>query len=55
MMETELVSEMLVFDLTLTRLYAQGNFITLIRRESFKSYILLLYLLCHAKQHVASC
>jgi hypothetical protein len=31
-METELVSETLVFDLALTRLSAKGNFITLIRR-----------------------
>jgi hypothetical protein len=29
-LETELVSEKLVFDLALTRLYAQENFITLV-------------------------
>jgi hypothetical protein len=40
MMETEIVSETLVFVLSLTRLNARESFITLIRRENFKSYIL---------------
>jgi hypothetical protein len=37
-METELVSETLVFNSTLTRLIARENFITFMRRESLKSY-----------------
>jgi hypothetical protein len=41
MIETEIVSETLVFDLSLTRLNARESFITLIRRENFKSYIAL--------------
>jgi hypothetical protein len=39
MMETEEISEALVFSSTLTRLIARENFTALIRRESFKSYI----------------
>jgi hypothetical protein len=42
MMATELVSETLVFDLPLMRLNARDSFITLIRRESFESYIHIL-------------
>jgi hypothetical protein len=38
MMETELVSETLVFGATLTRLIARDDFITFMRRESLKSY-----------------
>jgi hypothetical protein len=41
MMETELVSETLVFNSKLTRLMAREDFITFMRRESFKSYITL--------------
>jgi acyl-CoA synthetase (AMP-forming)/AMP-acid ligase II len=40
MMEAELVSETLVFDLALMQLYVRENFITLIHRSSFKSYIM---------------
>jgi hypothetical protein len=39
MMETERVSETLVFNSELTRLITREDFIAFVRRESFKSYM----------------
>jgi hypothetical protein len=57
MMEAELVSETLVFDLTLTRLIAREDSITFMRREHFKSYtvnVTVITRLCKERQRTAS-
>jgi hypothetical protein len=55
MMQTEELSEKFVFKSTLTRLVAQEDFSTLIRRESCKSYVLptLITFIC-IRKHVNS-
>jgi hypothetical protein len=45
MMETEIVSKTLVFNVTLTWLNTQENFTAFIRRESFKSYTPCIYVI----------
>jgi hypothetical protein len=46
MMETEEMNEALVFSSALTQLIAREKFSTLVRRESFKSYLNVCIYLC---------